>query len=170
MRQLVERNHPSHSQSPDAPSAGTSPPQPLLANRIAARRVIPDVARRIGVNEILPRTRESRDGGREFLPIVRAIDIEKRKLKRPRVRRGPAQRVLMVFVAQKNRPVPRDPRRHLNRLRAFHGDRVALQARLLQLASEHVPPVLRIDLFAIQILHIELQIGDAPGNASRCAR
>ena len=61
--------------------------------------------------------------------------------------------------------MPRHPLVELHRLRALHGNRVALQARLLQLPLKHVPAGLRIDLLAIQILHVELKIGHAPRDA-----
>ena len=43
-------------------------------------------------------------------------------------------------------------------------DDLALQTCLLNLSLKHVPPGLRIELFAVQILHIVTKIGDAPGD------
>ena len=157
--------YPCHSQSPAAPSAGTSPGAIRRPYRQPAGGVIADVAVDVGVDEILARSREARDGRGELGPVLRAVDVEEGKLETIRIGRGPAQRILLVFIAQKNRAVPGDPLIELQRLGAFDRDGVALQARLLQLSAKYVTAGLRVDLFAIQILHVELKIGHAPGDA-----
>src|SRR5271163_2781444 len=64
------------------------------ANRVVAGGVISDISRGVGVDKILTRPRKARDRGGKFLPIVSPVDIEKWKLERSRVRRGPPQRIL----------------------------------------------------------------------------
>ncbi len=63
------------------------------------------------------------------------------------------QRVLRAGVGEKKRPVCRDSKRDRNGAGALHGNGVLLYAHG------------RARLLAVKILHVELQIGGAPGNA-----
>ena len=71
----------------------------LLANGIPTRGVIPDVARGVGVNEILTRPWKPSYRGCKLFPVVGAVDIEKRKLEGSGIGRCPTERVLMILIA-----------------------------------------------------------------------
>src|SRR5262245_26550878 len=54
----------------------------VFANRQAARSVISDVTVDVSVNKVRTRSRQPAQSCRELLPVSRAIDIDKRVLKR----------------------------------------------------------------------------------------
>src|SRR5579885_3115981 len=124
--------------------------------------MIADVAIRIGVDEVLTGPRESRDGGGEFLPVASAVQIKKGELETARLGRGPAQGVVLILVVEKNGTVASDPVFEDDGFFIFHGDGAALKARLLDLALKKIAAGARIDLFAIEVLNVELEIRYSP--------
>ena len=64
--------------------------------------MIADVAVDVGVDEILAGTGEALQGGGEFGPVVRAVDIQKRKLIAG-LGRGPAQGIVSGLAVRENK-------------------------------------------------------------------
>src|SRR6185437_9838530 len=133
-------------------------------DRQKPRRVIPDVAVHIRVDEVLSRAGESLQRRRELRPIARAVDAEKRKLKRAWLGRGPAHRKEFPVLCHNHRTMPRHPVDELHGPLALHADPVAFQPRLLWLSAKEVLAGSRIELFAIEVLDVEAEIRRTPSN------
>ena len=108
--------------------------------------------------------------GVKLIPVAGAVDIERGELQRLIAGGDPTHGIVRATVIQKDGSVPRHPQRELGGWLALHGDDVALQASLLDAALKDVAAVFEIDLLAIQILNVEAQVGDAPGDAAIVAR
>src|SRR5262249_31273301 len=108
---------------------------------------------------------EARGSGAKLVPVAGAVEIEEGELEVSGFRRGPAKRVALIFIAEKNGAVARDPLLEGDGLRAFDSDRFAIEMRLFEPSLKRVMTVAGIDLLAIEILDVELKIRHSPGDA-----
>ena len=133
----------------------------VLPDGQLAGGVITDVAVNIRVHKVLARSRKPGDGSRKFLPVPGAIDFDKRILKTSRLGRCPAQCPPKVAFGSDG-TVNCNPIDQFNRWSIFHGNQLTLGPRLLHLAPKFVPAGAIVKFLNIQILHVVMQIRQAP--------
>ena len=138
--------------------------QPPLPNRELAGGVVSDVPVHIGIDEIPAGSGESRQCRSEVLPVAGAVDVEKRVLEHAWLGGSPSQAQPLSAASGDQRAVARDPNRELSGIGSLDQNQFPLRARLLRLSAKQVSASSVVHLLDIQILHIELKVGDAPGD------
>src|SRR5437879_991512 len=124
--------------------------------------MVADVAIDIRIDEIRARTREPFDGGLELFPILRAIDIDEGKVQHAGLGGGPAQGEALIAFREEDGAVAGDPGIDLDGRAVFDPNDFALGAGLLHLSAEEVTAGAIVELLEVKVLHVEMEISDAP--------
>jgi len=151
--------NPCHSKSPDEPSTGKSPNQPLRMGSFPPRGIRCSI--HIGIDKFEP------GPGNRARAAVNSCQFLRGRYRGTGIERSPARR--RPSEAQPVAPMPasrgpcRVTTRELDGLRPF--TRISSRSpRLLGLAAKLVAAGPVVHAFGIEVLHVELQVGDAPGD------
>ena len=127
--------------------------------------MIADVSIHIGVHEIRARSGKSGDCLQEPAPVGSAVDLEDRILKNAGLGGHPAQTDRLGAGRREHRTVPGGPDGLLNRSGSLDQNNFPLHARRLGLSAKLIPPRFGVEALDVEILHVVMQVGNAPRNA-----
>src|SRR5581483_3494497 len=128
--------------------------------------VIADVAVDVGIDEVGAGAGEAGEGGLKLGPVGGAVDVEERELEDAGLGGGPAEGEALVAFADEEGAVAGDPIDELDGALSLDGNQFALAAGLLDAALKEVAAGAVVDLLYIEVLHVVVEIGDAPGDAA----
>ena len=142
--------------------------RPVLADGSQPRRDPPDVARPVGIHQVLRRNFVTRHFLAELRPVGRARHRQGRQIPRaPRLRPHPSQRIRAVQgrILLDHRSMQRIAQFHLPRRFPLHRDRLAFHLHLLpRPAIPVLRRVRRLQLFHVQVLLVDAHDGEPVGD------
>src|SRR5580704_16655620 len=127
--------------------------------------MVADVSGQVGVHKVLARAGKARNRSGKLPPVLRAIDVHKGKLIYPRFGGDPAQGQKPASFSFNYGTVARDPLRKDIWLGSLDSNRFGFKMCLLQLSLEKIASGLRIEALLVEVLHVEAEVGDSPGDA-----
>ena len=140
----------------------------IAANRQLAGDLEADVAVGVGVDEVAGGAGEEFEGGPEFGPIGRAVEVEEGVMEGEGGGGGPLKSGLAVADGGDGTVVG-DPLFELDGRGVFYGDEFAVKFGLEELAFVEVAAGVGVELFQEVVLGVETEVRDAPSNAGVAA-